>query len=66
MKVFEILSLTHPNDEHIHETVNVCALKFRLSAVHHEFGFLTSKDHKAVTPLGVPQDTTTEKNLVIV
>lgn len=57
---------THPQNDKVEESVNACALEFRLARVHHEFGVLAGEDDNTIAPLGVAQDAATQQDLVIV
>ena len=59
-------SKTDTDDEDVHEDVDVRALEFGLAAVHHQLRLPAGKDDEAVAPGRVPQDASTEKDLVVV
>ena len=54
--------LTDPDDEDVHEAVDVRSLELRGAAVHHQLRVLAGEHHQTVAPLGVAQHTTCPTN----
>ena len=57
---------TYTNNEFIYKTINVGAFEDGLSRVHHQLCIGTGKNYQTIAPLSVPQDTTTQNQLVVI
>lgn len=61
-----IIMPAYPDDEHVHQAIQMGPFEYGLATVLHELGVLPREHDKPVAPLGVSQNTTTQQNLLIV
>ena len=57
---------TDPDNDFVHQSIDVCPFELGLSTIHHQLRFSSSEQHESIAPPSIPQHAASQQNLVII